>query len=139
MDFKTAQTERMDDLLKESQVNKKEMERPRNELKKLKDDMAAITVSHEAQKDTNIKQELWQQQMDQQIAGSQEDMKEMRGFMQQIFQMMNSQMGQSLTPPANLGFTSNSAVSVAGQHNVVIPVTQQCLHPDPPPNGFGKI
>ena len=74
--------------------------------------------------------------MDQEIAGSR-DMKEMRGFMQQILQMMNSQIGQSSTPPANLGFISNSAVSVAGQHNVVILVTQQDLQPDPPPNGSG--
>ena len=59
----------MDDLLNESQVSKKEMERLGNELRKLKDDMAAMTVSQEAQKETNRKQESWQQQMDQQITG----------------------------------------------------------------------
>ena len=114
MAFETAKTERMDDLMKESQENKKEMERLGNELRKLKDDMAAMTVSQEAQKETNRKQESWQQQMDQQITGIWEDMKEMRGFMQQILQMMNSQIGQLLTPPVNLGFISNSAVLVAG-------------------------
>ena len=55
MDLKTAETERMDEFVRESQQHKKDMERMGNELRKLKDDIATLTASQEAQKDTDRK------------------------------------------------------------------------------------
>ena len=135
MDFKTAETERMDDFVRESQQHKKNMERMGNELPKLNGDIATLTASQEAQKDTDRKREKWEHKMDTQMEESRADRKEMKSFMQQILMT-----GQTSTSPANLGFTNNGTVtSITRQTNVVIPVTQQGQHPDPPPHRYGKI
>ena len=60
--------------------------------------------------------------------------------MQQILIKMDTQ-GNALTNASskNLGFTNNGTVNaVAGQNNIMIPVTQD-QHPDPPPHEPRKI
>ena len=94
MDFKAAETEGMDNFIREGQQHKK-MERLGNKLHKLKDDIASLTALQEAKKETDRKRQKWEQKMDTQLEESRADRKEMKSFMQQILMTMNSQMGQT--------------------------------------------
>ena len=125
MYYTTADKEKVDDLIRERQQQKEEMERLGTELHKLKEDIVSLTATQEAQRDTDQRREQWEQNMEKLQEESKADRKEMQNFMQQILMAMNSQMGTQSTPPANFGFTTNSTVtSVTGQTNVVILVTQ---------------
>ena len=78
MDYTTADNERVDDLIRERQHHKEEMERLGTELHKLKEDIASLTATQEAQRDINQRREQWEQKMDTQLEESKADRKKMK-------------------------------------------------------------
>ena len=157
MDYKTADQEKMAEIIKENKIHKQEIGKFGDEIRSLKDSLATLRAVSEANAQAYKRTKHWQNNVittmgkldtaHQSLAGPITKMAEdnlerdlnMKEFMKQILDRMKPHT-EHTAPPANIGFTNNGLMTtISGRNNVVIPVTQQAQTPDPPPHGSGPI
>ena len=142
MDYKTADAEKMEDFVKESQRHKQEIEKMGNELKRMQEALKQLTATQSAQEEANKRRERWETTLSAQFEAERQERRDNAAEMMKIMQFVlaNSQKGHTSVPPANLGIAIDNRYNAGiGQTTQVIPATQQGQYSDPLPNGSEKI
>ena len=142
MDYKTADTEKVEELVQESQHHKREIKNMGEELRRMQETLKQLAATQNAQEEANLRRERWATKLSAQFEAERQERREHAAEMMKLMQhvLVNSQRGHKSAPPANLGIAIDNRYNAGiGQTTQIIPATQQGQHSDPSPNGSEKI
>ena len=142
MDYKTADTEKVEELAQESQQHKQEIKNMVEELRRMQETLKQLAATQHAQEEANLRRERWATTLSAQFEAERQERRENAAEMMKLMQhvLANSQRRHKSAPPANLGIAIDNRYNAGiGQTTQIIPATQQGQHSDPSPNGSEKI